>query len=195
MRYKILYIHNKTGISGGERSLLNLWRHMDREMFELFLILPGEGPFSEKAREYGVNIFYSKAPAFILKNLFRAVKTLFDWSRYVLNNRISLIHSYTPRNNILSGIIGRLFFRPVIWHERNLIYDDKFDVSRRFMFLPNRIICNSYAIAERFKHKDYRPAKVQVVHNGVDLNKYNPSLDAEKSGVFPGSGCKNKTGV
>ncbi|MCK4261029.1 MAG: glycosyltransferase family 2 protein, partial [Halanaerobiales bacterium] len=32
-RYSILYLHNGVKISGGERSLLNLWRNLDREKF------------------------------------------------------------------------------------------------------------------------------------------------------------------
>ena len=70
----ILYIHNKVDISGGERSLINLWRNIDREIFDLYLIIPGEGPLADKARECGLNVFYSKAPKLTLKNFFRILK-------------------------------------------------------------------------------------------------------------------------
>ena len=179
MKRNILYIHNKIDISGGERSLLNLWDNIDEDSFNLFLILPGKGVLSDKAVECGVTVLYSKAPKLTIKNIFKILGILFKWSAYILKYRIHLIHSYTPRNNILSGIIGRLFLRPVIWHERNLIYDDKLDVTRKFLYLPQNIICNSFAIAERFKIQGIIPDKVKVIYNGVDLDKYKMGIISE----------------
>ena len=177
MKHNILYVHNKVDISGGERSLLNLWHNIDADKFNMHLIVPGEGPLADKARECGLKVFYSKAPKLSVKNFFSAARVFMVWTRYILKNRISLIHSYTPRNNILSGIIGKLLLVPVIWHERNMMYDDKFDVTRKFIFLPDCVLCNSRAIAERFRNKGKIPLKVRVVYNGVDLDRFTPSID------------------
>lgn len=100
--------------------------------------------------------------------------TLFRFTRILLRHRVRFIHSYTPRNNILAAIVGRLLGIPVIWHERNIIYGSEKDLSRRFDFLPNRIICNSKAIAERFRKKRGIPSKVNVIFNGIDLEKFRP---------------------
>jgi glycosyltransferase involved in cell wall biosynthesis len=69
---------------------------------------------------------------------------------------------------------GRILRIPVIWHERNLVFGNEKDVSRKLSFLPNRVICNSHAIAERFKRKGKLPGKVKVVLNGVDLESFRP---------------------
>jgi glycosyltransferase involved in cell wall biosynthesis len=71
----------------------------------------------------------------------------------------------------LAGAILRI---PVIWHERNLIFGNEKDISRRLLFLPHRVICNSQAIAERFRRKGRLPEKVKVVLNGVDLETFRP---------------------
>ena len=45
---------------------------------------------------------------------------------------------------------------------------------RDLQFLPDRIICNSYAIAQRFFKKSGLPSKIRVIKNGVDTEKFNP---------------------
>ncbi|MDY6989126.1 MAG: glycosyltransferase family 4 protein [Thermodesulfobacteriota bacterium] len=94
--------------------------------------------------------------------------------RYCRRQGIGLIHSYTPRNNILSSIAARFLAIPVIWHERNLLFGNENDISRKFLFLPDRVICNSQAIAQRFRKQGKLPRKVRVVLNGVDLESFKP---------------------
>jgi glycosyltransferase involved in cell wall biosynthesis len=86
--------------------------------------------------------------------------------------KVRIIHSYTPRNNILAAITGKIIGMPVIWHERNIPVKGEKDISRRYSFLPEAIICNSNAVAERFRTKKGRPAKVNVVINGVDTKHF-----------------------
>jgi len=69
---------------------------------------------------------------------------------------------------------------PLIWHERNLITNEVFDPDRIFSFLPNRIICNSSAIAVRFKKNGRIPSKIEIINNGVDTANFRPSSDGRK---------------
>ena len=62
----------------------------------------------------------------------------------------------------------------IIWHERNLIFGNERDISKIFCFLPDRIICNSDAIAKRFQKKDGFSSKIRVIKNGVDTVKFSP---------------------
>ncbi|MBF0571566.1 MAG: glycosyltransferase family 4 protein [Candidatus Omnitrophica bacterium] len=171
-RINILYLHNITQISGGERSLLNLWKNLDRQQFEPFLIIPREGQLSHAAYGLGVNVSFLDIPPMHPKNILKLLGTARQLYRFLRLNRINIIHSYSPRNNILSALVAKLSGLPVIWHERNLIYQDEPDRSRQFFFLPKRIICNSTAVAKRFEHKEKFSRKVKVVPNGVDLEKF-----------------------
>lgn len=177
---KILYMHNITEISGGERSLLNLWENLDNNQFKPYLIIPGEGEFSKEAEKIGVDVQFLEVPKLSFINLFKILKVLFILIWYIRKNKINIIHSYTPRNNILSAVIGKIFRIPIIWHERNLIYEDRMDTTRRFLFLPDRVICNSYAVAERFRKRGRISSKVKVILNGVNLDQFNPLTNAER---------------
>ena len=58
-----------------------------------------------------------------------------------------------------------------LWLERG-----RFDSDNIFSFLPDRIICNSSAVRNRFT-KDKIDAKIRTILNGVDLSEFNPELN------------------
>ena len=194
-KVRILFLHNQSGISGGERSLLNLWRRLDRERFTPCLILPRQGLFSAAAEEEGLEVGYIDVPAIRPGNILRIFRALAALVKYIRAKKIDVIHSYSPRNNFLGAIAGRLSGIPVIWHERNLIYGDEADLSRKYIFLPDAVICNSLAVAERFREKGAIPSKIRVITNGVDLEEFNPRADAAGARQALGAGDRKIVGT
>ncbi|VAX38255.1 hypothetical protein MNBD_UNCLBAC01-2032 [hydrothermal vent metagenome] len=168
----ILYLHNKSQISGGERSLLNLWENLEHPAHNLFLAVPYEGDLTVEAHKLDLQVFYLDVPALKFSNIAIILKTMVRLVRYILKNKIQIIHSYTPRNNILSSCVGKILRVPVIWHERNLIFEDEKDLSKKFFFLADKIICNSVAVAERFGIQKELDVKLKVILNGVNLTKF-----------------------
>lgn len=166
-------MHNKTEISGGERSLLGLWSNLDRDKFAPYLCLPKYGTFSKEAEKLDVTVYFSSVPKICFKNTIGIIRSILVLKNYVKTNGIKIIHSCTPRNNIISTIVGMLTGAKIIWHERVIPFGDEPDQSRKFLFLPHRVICNSNAVASRFKCKGKMPSKVRVILNGVDLNALN----------------------
>lgn len=167
-------MHNKVTIGGGEQSLINLWNNIDRNKFECHLAVPKFGSLSEKSLEIGLNVDYIDVPKLKMSNFFKIIYTLIKLERLCKNNDINIIHSYTPRNNIIAAILGKFKNIPVIWHERNMIFGGETDISRKFILLPDSIICNSMAIAERFRTKRGIPSKINVILNGVDTSIFCP---------------------
>ncbi|MBL8013148.1 MAG: glycosyltransferase, partial [Candidatus Omnitrophica bacterium] len=174
---KILYLHNTAEISGGERSLLSLWKNLDHSFFEPMVVLPYEGPLSQAARDLGVKVEVLSIPKLHPLNILKILGAMRVLRALISRNDIGLVHSYSPRNNILSAWVCRGLRVPVIWHERNLIFGDEKDVSVRFYALASRIICNSKAVAARFSVQKDSAAKVKVVLNGVDLNHFRPGSE------------------
>jgi glycosyltransferase involved in cell wall biosynthesis len=170
----ILYLHNKTNISGGEQSLLNLWINIDRKKYIPYLLVPGDGPFGRAAGEIGVNTGYCRVPKIHPKNFIGIIQAIRGILKFCRSRKIDIIHSYTPRNNILAAVSARILGVPVVWHERNLIFGNEKDISRMLAFLPDRIVCNSHAIAKRFLRSEKLPDRVAVVINGVNLNNFRP---------------------
>ncbi len=180
----ILYLHNSVDISGGERSLLALWTHLDRKRFKPFLLLPSSGLLSVEAQKAGVDVGVLDVPAWrpwTIASLFRAFLRL---KAYVLRNNIRIIHSYTPRNDLLASCVGRFLGVKVIWHGRNLVVERELDVSRLFLSCADAVICNSHAVARRFEGKYGVMRKVSMIHNGVDPHHFMPVDKKEAKGAL-----------
>ncbi len=173
----VLYLHNSSLISGGERSLLQLWAHLDRKSYTPHVVLPGDGVFAQEIRRLGIDVAFLDVPPlrpWSLPGLLRARQALADM---IHRKDVRLVHSYAPRNNLLASWVGRSMQVPVIWHERNLLWRGEMDISRMFLGWPDALICNSQAVAERFKVNGRLPDKVRVVLNGVDFSQFTPAAN------------------
>jgi glycosyltransferase involved in cell wall biosynthesis/GT2 family glycosyltransferase len=174
--FKILFLHEASRISGAENSLLNLVRHLDKDRFKAFFILPQEGPFAEELRRLGVDVELVKFPR--VRSLWGVFSALRKIKKIARAKGINLIHSNSIRTHIYAAIVGKSLNIPVVWHQRNLITNEIIDPDRLFSFLADEIICNSYAIARRFLINGKLPAQVSVVYNGVDTDEFSPNFNA-----------------
>lgn len=171
--FKILFLHEGSEVSGAENSLIKLAEGLDKSKFEPIFITSAKGPFSRKLRESGIEVILIDFPKIRrVLGTYRIVKAIY---RIAKEKKIALIHSNSIRPNIYASVSGRLAGIPVIWHQRNLITNEFFDPDRVFDFMPDAIICNSYAIARRFLRMNRLPPKVRVVHNGVDIEEFSPA--------------------
>jgi len=134
-------------------------------------------------------------PSLCLANALQIPKVMIALGGYVLRYKIRIIHSYAPRNNILSSLVGKLLRVSVIWHERNLIFGEEVDMTRKYFSLSDRIICNSVAVAERFGIKKELDPKLKVVLNGVNLQRFHPQEDNAEMKEKLGLGQQKIVGI
>lgn len=177
-RFKILYLHETSRLAGAENSLLNLITKMDRTRFIPLFICPDKGPFVDELTKLGARVTLIEFAR--LKSLWGIYPTLRKIRRLIQKENINLIHSNSPRTNFYAAMAGKLEKIPVVWHERCLITNELIDPDSVFLFLPDRIVCNSKAIANRFIKKGKLLQKVVVILNGVDIEKFSPKLSGEK---------------
>lgn len=196
MPYNILYLHNQSDISGGERSLLGLWTNLDRERFKPFAILPQEGLLPQEARRLGVEVALLGFPKIHPLSIISCFKTRDFLKQFCRRHAIHLVHSYGPRNNIIASWTGKSLGIPVIWHERNIPVEGETDITRRLLFLPDAVICNSHAVARRFRNSQGNiPAKAKVIHNGVDLDQFSAVAKDEHWAAKLGMDGKQVVGI
>jgi len=174
----ILYLHETPELSGAENSLLNLAVRLDKLKFRAAFAVSGEGSFVSKLKEYSLSVTSVGFPRIF--NIFAFCGSLRMVMRLVREREIAIIHSNSIRTHLYSFIAGRLCGVSVIWHERNLITDEMIDPDRLLYLLPDRIICNSRAIADRFLKKGRLPEKAVIVYNGVDTDRFNPDIKSDK---------------
>jgi glycosyltransferase involved in cell wall biosynthesis len=64
-----------------------------------------------------------------------------------------------------------------VWHERTLPERTHWDVDRVLAHLPDRIVCNSAAVARRFPPD---PVRIRVIRNGVPLDRFFPGAGGRR---------------
>ncbi len=173
----ILYLsHTGNIIGGGEISLLNLLENLDKNKFQPYVIAPHEGNFTEKVRELNIPIIL-----FPLKkiknplNIFNSIRCIKYLVKIIKEYKIDLIHAnVTGGITFLGGIAARIAGIPLIWHVR-VIFSAYFGDLIQSM-LSTKIIVISEGVRKRFWWIPQKN-KFVLIYNGVDLKKFNPSID------------------
>lgn len=187
MAIKVLYLHHVEQISGAENSLRLFFRHLDRNRVLPLFAGPAAGPFPDCLNQEGIPVFPVRfGPLRDLPGLARSARRVM---KLIREHRIDLLHANGPRTNICAGLAGRLAGIPAVWHMRNLLYGNMWDVDRLFSGLASRIICNSEAIRERFRGSKAW-AKCVTILNAVDSQEFSPEIPREpfrrEQGIAPG---------
>jgi len=173
--YRILFLHDQAIIGGAEKSMLLLASGLDRRRFEPLFAIGADGPFRQLLAENGMRTVGCRLPSLHGLRLDRWVLHSWRLARWMRRHGIDLVHGNTPRSNLYAWLAGRLARIPVVWQMRNVLEDGMRDVERILQWAPDAILCNSGAVASRF-----RPAaRVHVVYTGVDTQRYSP-LSAEE---------------
>lgn len=167
----ILFLHETARISGAENSLLNLVQGLDRARFTPYFILGEEGALADELRSRGIGVYIREFPRV---RCVAGVARACAFVRGIIREKdIRVVHSNSIRTHLYAAMAARGRAK-VVWHQRNLLTNELVDPDRLFAFLPDRIVCNSAAIAARFASGGRIPAKVIVVMNGVDTAAFNP---------------------
>ena len=169
--HKILYVDSSAGIfGGGQVSLLELLRNLDKSRFCPRVALPERKRLAEEVARLGIEYHLMELPTLKTLNIIRPVKSLARLVRFLKGGEIELIHTNTPRAAIYGGIAGRLVGIPMVLHARIPLAGGILD--RFLASLATKVIVVSQAVAQRYKWLP--PKKTALIYNGVDLARFRP---------------------
>lgn len=175
-KFNILYLHNESIMGGAEISLLNLVKRLNKELFIPHFACSKEGPFIDELRKIKISPDFVQFPSIRWPNPVQICSTIRSLIDIIKKKQINLIHSNQPRSNLFGAIAAKIKTIPIVWHERCL-ERGRFDSDNIFSFLPDRIICNSGAVKNRFTKGAKTDTKIRTIINGVDLREFNPELN------------------
>jgi len=169
----VLYLHHVGELSGAETSLRLLLRHLERDRVRPLFAGPAAGPFPAALAADGVaTLPLTFGPLRRVGGVLGAARQLV---RLVRVHSIDLLHANGPQTNVPAGLAGRIAGVPVIWHARNLIAGEMWDVDRVLAPLATRIVCNAEAIRRRFAGSRGWDRSVTIV-NAVDTREFHPGV-------------------
>ncbi|WP_020379889.1 glycosyltransferase [Amphibacillus jilinensis] len=174
---KVIFINHTAVVGGAERSLLDILSYINKGLFHPLLVCFEDGELVRLARQIkGIEVSIIKFPDEILKynrdqknrfrffygfSLFFPIVKL--W-RFGLRHKVDLYYTNSMKAHFIGLIVGKLMFKKVIWHVRDIL-DDGLNRTL-FTYLArytDKIICISAAASKQFKQNH----KLKIVYNGI----------------------------
>ncbi len=180
--WPLLFLDHAPALGGAERSLLLLLKHLDRDRWQPHLACPG-GPLAEEAAALGLDVYPVPMPR--LRGSARAAEKLASTARSLarLARQIgaAALIANTVRAAFYVAPAARLARVPFVWHMRDFwlsegrprwLWADRWGKGL-LCRVAARVIANSHAVAVHLPCCD----KVTVVHNGIEVEQYDPGMD------------------
>lgn len=175
-RTNVLFIHSSSELYGSDRSLLNIVKGIDKSEFNVFVILPCQGPLvneMKKVKSVKVEIcevavlrrknLSIKGGIVYFKELVQSVGFLKD---YIKKNRIDIVDTNTAV--VFPGAIAAKHcgIRSV-WHIREIIKNrmENKVISMMMNRYADSIIANSMSTSNALK---VNKGKIHVIYNAVE---------------------------
>jgi glycosyltransferase involved in cell wall biosynthesis len=164
----VFLMANEFAAGGTEVQFITLARALQREKFDLRLgCIRRRGPLSdglgsEPIAEFPLDGGFITAPSL------RSARAL---ARYLRENKVAVAHSFSFYSNLLMIPVARASGVPVVIGSHRQLGDLLTPLQRyaqRACFrLCDRVVCNSWAAAERVFGRDVAGEKVVAIHNAV----------------------------
>ncbi len=164
-----------SGVSGGtERQVVEMLNHLDRRAFRPIFIC--------SQQRTGTPLWDQIQCEKHLTNLFslfslKALKTLFWLVRLFRRESVDLVVTYFIDSTLLGIIAARLAgVKCTVSTRRDMGYwhDRKITLLLKIInLMTTRILANAHAVKKQAtKNEQVDPRKVDVIHNGIDLEKF-----------------------
>ena len=185
---RILFVEHTSRVSGGQHSLLELIRSLDREHDVALACPPGE--LEGLARRLGASVLeipesqisFKFHPRHSVGAMMRTLAAARHLSRLIRSVRPSVVHA----NSVRAGLIAILAARrrvPLVVHCRDVLPRGFLGRAVRAVVLSrsDRVVAISRHVAETFAGPDWTARGVRVVDNAVDVRRFGPKLMSPSS--------------
>jgi glycosyltransferase involved in cell wall biosynthesis len=173
----ILHLKTSAG-TGGAEILLTYWpRYMDKVKFNQSAIFADNGPLVRNMQELG-----TKVECLTMLKTFKGFIQLSKLVSFLKQNRIDLIHAHGARVNFWGSFASLLTGVPIISTEHNIdLWRDNNYFLNSIDGLPARInkvrVGVSDAVCNMLKNKGVNQEKIVCIENGIDVERFNISVD------------------
>ena len=171
---RILQVCSVTKFGGGERHLADLSRALTDLGHEVYAAcVPGSSLWDEMS-------FLNSSRILALSSL-NYVRNLKSLAAFVRVHEIEIVHAHAARDYHLAALAVRLGSRARLVLTRHALFPLR-GINRHLLRSAGRVIAVSEAVAESLRGNSViDPSKIRVVHNGIDIERFNRSRGAGDS--------------
>lgn len=200
MASQIVFVEGASRMGGVQFSTLYLASHLDRQIFDPMILLPGPGEFSQACQEAGVPVeilpmpeLHSTSfrigrdlripnPAAWIINLMLLLVGALRLVRFLRCVNPDLVLTKSLSAHFYGGVASKILGLPCLWHVQDFI-SERFLGLFRWGFnlaawaLADRIVVDGTPIAAQLWAG--LQSRVRVVFNGVDIALFSPRISGE----------------
>ncbi len=157
---------------GGQKSLYLLIKHLDKERFRPFLVVPQAGALKDAVERLGVEVFVLPLGRLRSLNISRTLRGYRTFGRIIDETQAHIVSTDSVRETFYARLACRRRGASVLLHLR--VADINRWLDRMLYASSDALIAVSHAAADRFNGMD-KESKVTVVYNGVELDSLLPA--------------------
>jgi glycosyltransferase involved in cell wall biosynthesis len=189
-RRKVFYLLDSLNVGGTETQAVELARRLDPTKYDVTLgCLRARGPLLEKLRGSSVSVaeFYPEGGLDSPRGIYQLLRLAI----FLRRGKFAIVHTHDMWSNLMGVPAAYLARVPVIISsQRDLSHFDWYKGRgawmRRIQNLSAVVLTNADAIRDGLiADEHFAPAKVRVVHNGVDLESFHRQPELRRK-LFPG---------
>ena len=171
---RILQVYSVTTFGGGERHLADLSRALTDLGHEVFAALVPDSPLSAE-------LAFLNKRTFALSRL-NYLKNLTGLAAFIRAHDIEIIHAHAARDYHLAALAVRAS-RGRLVLTRHTLFPLK-GINKPLLRNVGRVIAVSKAVAESLRQNGViESSKITVVHNGIDVDRFDGSIAAHGGDV------------
>jgi glycosyltransferase involved in cell wall biosynthesis len=166
-RVSVLEVIGTATRGGMENYIAAFLKNLPPEQFRVNCICPCESPFTKTLREIGVEGVYITP---IADNPdWRSVQMAMEVARL---NEVDVFHAHMPKSHVLAGIAGSLLDKPVVATIHGMhVTAHELGVA---LAVKSHLVTNCQETWIQALALGIQPQRVNLFHNGVDINEYTP---------------------
>jgi glycosyltransferase involved in cell wall biosynthesis len=179
---KILQVCSVTTFGGGERHLVDLSRALADRAHEVYAAVVSGTPLA------GELSFVPEQRTLVLSRVNYA-KNVASLAKFVRVNGIEIVHAHAARDYHLAALAVKLTSRSRLVLTRHALFPLK-AINKPLLSGVSRVIAVSQAVRDSLRQTGViESAKVTVVHNGIDIERFERRNDgaSRDSGVLIGT--------
>jgi glycosyltransferase involved in cell wall biosynthesis len=166
---------------GTENQFMTLGRRLDRTRFDLeFACLRRWGPFVDELVEQRIPL--TEYPVATFRSV-AAVAQQARLARHIARRHVQIVHAYNFYGNVFAIPPARLVAPVVIASIRDCapyLTAMQKRVQRYVCHFADRILVNADAVKEWLVNDGYDPSTIVVIHNGVDLTRFDAPAEPQR---------------
>lgn len=172
----VLFVHSSSELYGSDRSLLNIVRNLNKNEFNIFVLLPCQGPLVEEMRKLE-NITVEIYEVAVLRRKNLSIRGGIEYIKELIQST-AFIKSYIRHNNIdivdtntavvfPGAIAAKHCGIKSVWHIREIIKNNLENdvISLMMNRYADLIVANSKSTGDALRVKK---EKIRVVYNAVE---------------------------